>query len=114
MSQGSSFLAPVRQFSRFPLGPSGLPLVECPSCGNAVPNSCTFFKWLDSYRRMVKGMELDVNEEVVLPVARSIDGEGVLIEGKMDKLTKRMKLLVLINIDQVVLVVIGVFFMLMK
>uniref|UniRef100_A0A0E0MDA6 GRF-type domain-containing protein n=1 Tax=Oryza punctata TaxID=4537 RepID=A0A0E0MDA6_ORYPU len=139
MSQGSSFHFPGRQLCRFPLCPSGLPLVKCPRCGNAIveckswkqggrvffkcesneqfviPNSCTFFKWLDSYQRMVEGMELDVNEEAELPVARAIDAEGVLIdEGKMEKLSKWMKLLVLINIAQVVLIVIVVFILPMK
>uniref|UniRef100_A0A0E0K497 Uncharacterized protein n=1 Tax=Oryza punctata TaxID=4537 RepID=A0A0E0K497_ORYPU len=88
---------------------------KCESNEQFVPNSCTFFKWLDSYQRMVEGMELDVNEEAVLPVARTIDAEEVLIdEGKMEKLSKWMKLLVLINIPQIVLIVIVVFILLMK
>ncbi|BAT16601.1 Os12g0264350 [Oryza sativa Japonica Group] len=138
MSQGSSFRAPGRQLSRFLLGPSGLPLVKCPRCGNAVveckswrqggrvffkcekneqyvQDACTFFKWYDSYQRMVEGMELDFNEEVATPVAIAAAGEADRVdEGKMDKLTKWMQLLVLINIGQGILVLIGVFVFLMK
>uniref|UniRef100_A0A0E0LXM0 Zinc finger GRF-type domain-containing protein n=1 Tax=Oryza punctata TaxID=4537 RepID=A0A0E0LXM0_ORYPU len=84
-SQGSSFRAPRRQLSRFHLGPSGLPLVKCPRCGSPVveckswrqggrvffkcekneqyvPEACSFFKWYDSYQRMLEGMELDIIE----------------------------------------------------
>ncbi|EAZ09234.1 hypothetical protein OsI_31508 [Oryza sativa Indica Group] len=80
-----------------------------------VPDACTFFKWYDSYQRMVEGMELDFNEEVATPVAIAAAGEADKVdEGKMDKLTKWMQLLVLINIGQGILVLMGVFVLLMK
>uniref|UniRef100_A0A0E0MM56 Uncharacterized protein n=1 Tax=Oryza punctata TaxID=4537 RepID=A0A0E0MM56_ORYPU len=120
MSQGSSFRAPKRQLSRFHLGPSGLPLVKCPrrgspvvECkswrqGGRVPEACSFFKWYDSYQRMLEGMELDIIEEVPLPVARAAGGQGDMVdEGKIDKLTKWIQLLVLMNIGQDLLVLFG-------
>lgn len=60
-------------------------------------------------------MELDFNEEVATPVAIAAAGEADKVdEGKMDKLTKWMQLLVLINIGQGILVLMGVFVLLMK
>uniref|UniRef100_A0A0E0KP41 Zinc finger GRF-type domain-containing protein n=1 Tax=Oryza punctata TaxID=4537 RepID=A0A0E0KP41_ORYPU len=130
MSQGSSFRVPGRQLSRFHLGPSGLPLVKCPRCGSPVVEckswrqggrvflkcekneqyvkACSFFKWYDSYQRMLEGMELDIIEKVPVPVARAAGGEGDMVdEGKIDKLTKWIQLLVLMNIGQGLLVLFG-------
>uniref|UniRef100_A0A0E0DB44 Zinc finger GRF-type domain-containing protein n=1 Tax=Oryza meridionalis TaxID=40149 RepID=A0A0E0DB44_9ORYZ len=129
MSQGSSFRVPGQQLSRFHLGPSGLPLMKCPRCGSPaveckswrqggrvffkcekneqyVLEACTFFKWYDSYQRMLEGMELDITEEEVpVPIARAAGGEGDMVdEGKIDKLTKWIRLLVLMNIVQGLLV----------
>uniref|UniRef100_A0A0E0LAQ1 Uncharacterized protein n=1 Tax=Oryza punctata TaxID=4537 RepID=A0A0E0LAQ1_ORYPU len=109
-------------------GPSGLPLVKCPRCGSPVVEckswrqggrvvfkcekneqyvleACSFFKWYDSYQRMLEGMELDITEEVPVPVARAAGGEGDMVdEGKIDKLSKWIQLLVLMNIGQGLLV----------
>lgn len=64
---------------------------------------------------MVEGMELDYIEHNPIPVTRAVAGEGDMVdEGKMDKLTKWIQLLVLMNIGQGLLVMFGVFVMLMK
>uniref|UniRef100_A0A0D3G5X7 Uncharacterized protein n=1 Tax=Oryza barthii TaxID=65489 RepID=A0A0D3G5X7_9ORYZ len=58
--------------------------------------------------RMVEGMELDYIEHNPIPVARAVAGEGDMVdEGKMDKLTKWIQLLVLMNIGQGLLVLFG-------
>uniref|UniRef100_A0A0E0LJG2 Uncharacterized protein n=1 Tax=Oryza punctata TaxID=4537 RepID=A0A0E0LJG2_ORYPU len=112
MSQASS-RAPVvvRPLSMFPLGPSGILLICCPSYGKEVevykskkgeriffkcpdneqyisnfdPNSYTFFKWIDSYLKMIEGRELYTSKEGVVgddfatPIASivpaSVDGD---------------------------------------
>uniref|UniRef100_A0A0E0PIC2 GRF-type domain-containing protein n=1 Tax=Oryza rufipogon TaxID=4529 RepID=A0A0E0PIC2_ORYRU len=151
MSQGSS-RAPVvvRPPSRFPLGPSGIPLICCPSCGKGVeeykskkqggriffkcpdneqydPNSCSFFKWIDSYLKMIEGMDLYTPEDGVVgddfatPIAHVVpahlDADGdkevtgkMATGGKMDV----MQMLVLINLGQLVVMFVALCVMFLK
>uniref|UniRef100_A0A0E0DYJ7 Uncharacterized protein n=1 Tax=Oryza meridionalis TaxID=40149 RepID=A0A0E0DYJ7_9ORYZ len=80
-----------------------------------------FFKWIESYKKMVEGMSLHVVDEAPSDVAlehmvaapvemklRSVD------DGKMDKLTNWIQVLVMINIGLLLLCFIGVFVMILK
>uniref|UniRef100_A0A0E0GUF4 Zinc finger GRF-type domain-containing protein n=1 Tax=Oryza nivara TaxID=4536 RepID=A0A0E0GUF4_ORYNI len=135
MSQGCSFPA------RLPVGSSDLPLIRCPRCGAAVvecrsmrhggkvffkceeneqdvPNCCKFFKWIESYRKMVEGMSEHVVDEGPSDVA-VVDGSiemkrSSVDDGKIDKLINLIKVLVMINIGMLFLGFIGVFVMILK
>uniref|UniRef100_I1R6A4 Uncharacterized protein n=1 Tax=Oryza glaberrima TaxID=4538 RepID=I1R6A4_ORYGL len=86
-----------------------------------VPNSCKFFKWIESYKKMVEGLSLHAVDEAPSDVAlehmvaapvemklRSVD------DGKMDKLINWIQVLVMINIGLLVLCFIGVLVMIFK
>lgn len=83
-----------------------------------MPNCCKFFKWIESYRKMVEGMSEHVVDEGPSDVA-VVDGSiemkrSSVDDGKIDKLINLIKVLVMINIGMLFLGFIGVFVMILK
>ncbi|PUZ37296.1 hypothetical protein GQ55_9G107700 [Panicum hallii var. hallii] len=60
-----------------PLGPSGLPLISCPECGDRVvedkswknsgkvPGCCRFFMWISEYRKGARSNEQHLSADWV-------------------------------------------------
>ncbi|EEC79160.1 hypothetical protein OsI_19834 [Oryza sativa Indica Group] len=131
--EGSSSLPGLIGATRYPIGPSGLTLVRCPRCGSAVvecrswrqggrvffkcedneqfvPNCCTFFKWIKSYKKMVEAMELNYPDEAMSDVAMPMVADIVekrpnsVIDAKIEKLARSMQILVFMNCSTLVFV----------
>uniref|UniRef100_A0A0E0KND5 Uncharacterized protein n=1 Tax=Oryza punctata TaxID=4537 RepID=A0A0E0KND5_ORYPU len=136
-SEESSSTLPglVGATTRFPIGPSGLPLVCCPRCGNAVVecrswrqgdafssnaritnNSCQIV-WIESYNKLVEAMELNYPDEAMSEVAMPMVADlgekrpNSVTDAKIEKLARLMQILVLINCGTLVLVFVCVFVM---
>uniref|UniRef100_A0A0D9ZYQ7 Zinc finger GRF-type domain-containing protein n=1 Tax=Oryza glumipatula TaxID=40148 RepID=A0A0D9ZYQ7_9ORYZ len=133
--EGSSSLPGLIGATRYPIGPSGLTLVRCPCCGSEVvecrswrqgghiffkcedneqfvPNCCTFFKWIKSYKKMVEAMELNYPDEAVSDVAMPMVADIVekrpnsVTDAKIEKLARLMQILVFMNCSTLVFVLI--------
>uniref|UniRef100_J3MS96 Zinc finger GRF-type domain-containing protein n=1 Tax=Oryza brachyantha TaxID=4533 RepID=J3MS96_ORYBR len=93
---------------------------KCVENDQDVPDSCNFFKWVDSYRKMVEGMTVqsidEASSDVALEhfVAGPKENKLRVDDGKMDKLINLIQVLVMINICLLVVCFIGVFVMILK
>uniref|UniRef100_A0A0E0KC13 Zinc finger GRF-type domain-containing protein n=1 Tax=Oryza punctata TaxID=4537 RepID=A0A0E0KC13_ORYPU len=147
MSQGSHSLGR-------PDESSGLPLICCPKYGDDVveckswknggrvffkckkneeydPNRCSFFKWIEDYKKMVIGMDvLSKGREACMSeyagdlkmkekLGDKVVGDRRMdpmfdVEAKLEKLMNLVQLLVMTNVVIVVVVFLGVLVMLVK